>query len=294
MHLPRLAAAALFVLSNCPTAPAAERPTTAPASTQPFRFDPREQRFTSPVDKSPQTYLVQEWGEREPTGEGPLVVLYLHGSGSHQDQGMRSGIYGDVFGRMGRWLSKRRAVYICPEYRGDSWMGPAAERDLMELLRLAGERHRPSAVLLTGGSMGGTSALVFASLHPDLVDGVLAWCPATDAAAMYPRFPDQFRAAYGGTPDEVPAEYRRRSSREGANALATMPVVLVHGSADTVIPVEHSRTLVERLRARQAKVQYVELKGGDHDAPLSADVVKPLEWLIAKARGEPRQVHPLR
>jgi dipeptidyl aminopeptidase/acylaminoacyl peptidase len=225
---------------------------------------------------------VTEWGAYQP-GERPLLVLYLHGSGSHQDQGMKTGIYNDLFGRMGQWMSaQRRAVYICPEYRGNSWMGPAAEADVVEILRLARERYHPARVLLTGGSMGGTSALIFASRHPDLLDGVLALCPATDPAAMYPRFAEQFRIGYGGSPTEKAGVYRDRTSRDHADALTKLPVAIVHGSADTVIPVEHSRVLVERLKARGAPIRYVELQGADHDGPCKADVTALLDWLVAE------------
>jgi predicted peptidase len=109
---------------------------------------------------------------------------------------------------------------------------------------------------------------------------------------MYARFPEQFRAAYGGTPDQAPDEYRRRASRDRAHALAKLPVALLHGSADTVIPVEHARVLVKRLRARQARVHYVEVANGDHDAPLGQDVERPLDWLLSEASSEARRPQP--
>lgn len=265
--------AVIFALTAC--AAGQDQPASSP-----FKFEPREEKFVSPVDRTEQTYLVAEWDARN-VDKPPVLVIYLHGSGSHQDQGMTPQIFADNFGRMGRWMASRSSVYICPEYRGSTWMGPAAERDLIEILRLAREKYKPSTVLLTGGSMGGTSALIFAARHPDLLDGVLAWCPATDPAGMFPHFPDQFRAGYGGSPDEVPEVYRERTSRDQAEALARLPVAIVHGSADTLIPVEHSRTLVERLQALEAPVKYVEIKNGGHDAPFNADVVALLEWLMA-------------
>ena len=43
------------------------------------------------------------------------------------------------------------------------------------------------------------------------------------------------------------------------------PFLLVHGSADTVIPVEQARSFVERLRSvSRSVVSYVELPGAGH------------------------------
>jgi dipeptidyl aminopeptidase/acylaminoacyl peptidase len=162
-------------------------------------------------------------------------------------------------------------------------MGPAAEADVVEILRLAREKYHPGKIILTGGSMGGTSTLIFASRHPDLLDGAIAWCPATDPVAMYPRFPDQFRTGYGGSPTDVPAEYAARTSRDHADALAKLPIAIVHGDADTVIPVEHSRILVQRLKALHANVKYIELPGAGHDGPLQADVAALMDWVVTQS-----------
>jgi dipeptidyl aminopeptidase/acylaminoacyl peptidase len=252
-----------------------------PATTQAaVQIPVHEESFTASVDGTRQTYLLAEWGADRP--EPPLLVLYLHGSGSHQDQGTKPGIYFDVFGRMARWMAARgHTIYICPEYRGSTWMGPKADADVVQILSIARDRYHPAKVLLTGGSMGGTSALIFASLHPDLLNGVLAWCPATDPIAMYPKFPDQFRAGYGGSPNDVPDEYHKRTSRDHVDALAKLPIAIVHGSADQVIPVEHSRVLVDRLKARGATVQYIEVKNAGHDGPFVADVGSLLDWLMS-------------
>jgi pimeloyl-ACP methyl ester carboxylesterase len=248
-----------------------------------FHFDAHEEKFTSPVDQSQQTYLVQSWNHGNDKNVGPLLVIYLHGAGGNQSQGVTVGTYDNLFGKMGEWLSKQNAVYICPEYRGNSWMGPDAEKDVVEILRLAKEKYRPIRVLLTGASMGGTSALIFASRHPGLIDGVIAWCPATEPALMFPKFGDHFRTSYGGSPEQMADVYRERTSRDHAKELAKLPSVIIHGKADAVIPVEHSRVLVERLKDLKANVNYIEVEGG-HDAPLREDPAKALEWLLDQIR----------
>ena len=248
-----------------------------------------EESFLSPADGTRQTYLAVKLGNPASTCD-PLLVVYLHGGLNHQEQGMTAGIYDNYFGRKAEYLKQRSAIYLCPEYRGNSWMGPAAEADLVAILQAAKSRWHPTRTILTGGSMGGTSALIFATRHPEMLDGVWAWCPATDTAELYnfvtinivglKSLADEMAQNYGGTPEQVPSVYRERSSRYHAEALAKLPVVLVHGVADDVISIQHSRFLAQELKRCGARLHYVEIPGGDHGAPCAVDVTACFNFLL--------------
>ncbi|MBI5726096.1 MAG: alpha/beta fold hydrolase [Planctomycetes bacterium] len=260
---------------------------------QPVAADIREEQFVSPADQSIQTYLIAE--SPNASLPVPLLAFYLHGGLNHQEQGMTAGIYNNFFGRAWNELAKRRAVYVCPEYRGNSWMGPAAEADILHIIRSLRKRCCPQKVVLMGGSMGGTSALIFASRHPAKLDAAMALCPATDMAELFRdlavsenpdlrKLADDWSQSYGGTPEQAPAVYRERSSRYNADKLAGLPLVIVHGSADSVISVRHSRLLVEELKKRYARLLYHEIDGGDHDSPVvKADIAPYLDFLLAQA-----------
>ncbi len=238
-----------------------------------------EKTFAASYDGTPQTYLLKDF-RPSPASEAPLLVIYLHGALSHQDQGMKAEIYGDAFSRLARELEARQAVYICPEYRGNSWMGAAAESDLLDILRQAKEQYQPQKTILMGGSMGGTSTLIFATKHAELLDGAFALCPATDVAEMFARFPEHFLSAYGGSPEEVPEEFRLRSSRYHAQNLAQLPLSIVHGTRDESIPIHHARLLVEQLRPQHQRLFYTEIEDGDHDAPIYIEFGEHFEFLL--------------
>lgn len=238
----------------------------------------REIEFASPFDGSAQTFLEKDY-RADTEAEAPLVVIYLHGAASHQDQGMTSGIYHGAFDLWHETLSSRGAIYICPEYRGGSWMGPAAEADLGEIIRLVRERYTVGRLILAGGSMGGTSSLIFASRQPHSIDGVIALCPATDPAAMFGSFSEQFITSYGGSPDECPDIYQERRSRDRIANLAKLPIAIVHGAKDVVIPVEHSRTIVQLLQEADGRILYIEQPEGDHDAPINASFGELLDFV---------------
>lgn len=107
-----------------------------------------------------------------------------------------------------------------------------------------------------------------AARHPELLQGVMALCPATDPTEMFAQFPTHFLESYGGSPEEVPQVYRERTTRFLADQIYVLPTMIVHGTADEVIPVHHSRLLVEKLGAH---CRYIEIEGEDHDSPTSID-----------------------
>jgi len=241
--------------------------------------------FRSSFDGSSQTFLLKDFRPSE-TSECPLAILYLHGALAHEDQGMTCGIYGNAFGKWASEFAARQAIYLCPEYRGGSWMGPAAESDLRQIVVWLRSRYAPRKVILTGGSMGGTSALIFGARHAELLDGIIALCPASDTREMYPAFPEQFQASYGGTPEDVPEEYLERSVRIHPGKLAALPVAMVHGTADPVIPVHHSRQLAERI-GNNPWFRAIEMEGGDHDAPLSHPLPPLLDFVLKSQTNTP-------
>jgi pimeloyl-ACP methyl ester carboxylesterase len=210
----------------------------------------------------------------EPAGGARLWAVVLHGHGSGGDQ---------VFTRkdIQDWSCRLSALgmgILSPNLRGNAWMGPAATADLRALLDYVRQAFGAERFVFCSGSMGGTGNLCFAVQHPEDVAGVVALCPVTDIETYYrwvagksapilQEIAGAIRASYGGTPEEAFAVYAERSVCRRCDQL-TMPVAIVHGDRDGMIPVEQSRRLVECLRTRGAEVWYEELPGGNHDAPL--------------------------
>ncbi|MHB9023994.1 MAG: alpha/beta hydrolase family protein [Armatimonadota bacterium] len=223
-------------------------------------------------------------------GERDAWVVHLHGHGSTGDQ---------IFTRQDireLWLSRYRASgfgVLSPNLRGNAWMCPAAVEDLRRLLAWMRETYGAREFYLLSGSMGGTGNLIYAALHPEDVAAVMALCPATDIGsyAVWLRehpggIADEILAAivaaYGGTPEEQAARYADHSSVRQADRL-TMPLLLSHGDADNLIPIEQSRRLATALGA-VPNLTYVEIPGGGHDAPLHHK--STLAWMKSLGIGE--------
>jgi len=204
------------------------------------------------------------------------LLIALHGHGADRWQFIREAR--DECRGTREAAARHGAILLCPDYRAPtSWMGPKAEADLVQIIAAAKERHRIGRVFVSGGSMGGTGALTFAALHPDLVDGV---CSLNGTANLvdYERFLEAIAASYGGTKEEVPEEYRKRSAEFHAEALS-MPVALTTGGRDDIVPPESVLRLHQTLAARGRPVLLLHRPERGHDTDL-ADTTAALDFLF--------------
>jgi predicted esterase len=172
-------------------------------------------------------------------------------------------------------------IYVSPDYRAKtSWMGPKAEADVVQIISDLKRQYRIQRVFFCGGSMGGTSALTFAALHPNLVDGVAAM-NGTANHVEYANFQDAIAASFGGSKTAIPREYKKRSA-ELNSAKLTMPVGLATGGKDTLVPPQSVQRLAEALKKRGRDVLLLHRKEMGHDTSYD-DAKAILEFVIQKA-----------
>ena len=225
----------------------------------------------------------RDWAVWWPGRCRAACALYLHGHGSGGDQPF---VREDV-ARL--WVPELRRLglgIVSPHLGSTHWMGPRAAVELRRLLAAARREFGIERFYVVSGSMGGSAALVYAALHPEDVAAVAALCPATDVGGYHDwcrskpgDVRDEIRRAiadaYGGTPETIPDVYAAHSAVGHADRL-TMPVLVIHGTRDALIPVRESRRLAAAMRGREG-FTYVEIQGGDHEAPLSHEAIWP--WL---------------
>jgi dipeptidyl aminopeptidase/acylaminoacyl peptidase len=207
-------------------------------------------------------------------GPRDVWVVHLHGATSNGDQIFVRKDIRDL------WLPhdlEHGCGVLGPNLRGDAWMCPEAVRDLHALLVWVRRRYQAKRFVFMSGSMGGTGNLIYAIRHPEDVAAMVALCPVTDIVTFHnetSRTWKTMETAYHGTPEQVPERYQKHVVIKYADRLK-MPLFLSHGDADPVIPVRHSRELYKLLKDR-GNVEYLEIPGGDHDAPLFEK--KMLDW----------------
>jgi pimeloyl-ACP methyl ester carboxylesterase len=203
-------------------------------------------------------------------------VVALHGLGAHREQVLN----------VLPFLHRQRLPVLVPARRGDRDAGPRERarrlgghewRDADAALRHA-VRHGARRVVLYGWSAGGAMALHTAARSPlrDRVAGLVLDSPVLEPAVTLgalarrrgvprPLVPLAVRAARGGfglDPAGPPP------GDPGTSRGTPVPVLLVHGTDDSVAPVEAARALAA---AHPGSVTLRAVPGAEHAATWNAD-----------------------
>ena len=232
----------------------------------------------------------RDWALSLPPTQGHDWVVMIHGHGSHGDQLYTRPDIRDCWLPV---LRQRGLGILTPNLRANAWMSAVAAADLHALLDYVRQTSNADRFFLASGSMGGTSNLIYAVVHPADVAGVVALCPATDLVSYWEwlaarregiraEIAAAIEAAYGGTPAACPSAYAAHSAVGNAARLRGCPVAVVHGARDELIPVSQAQDLARRL-ADSATFRYEEMPEGAHDTPLVA-FERALDWVLAQAR----------
>ncbi|MEI8021499.1 MAG: alpha/beta fold hydrolase [Schlesneria sp.] len=239
---------------------------------------PVDVSFTAKLDGTEQHYVIR-LPKHFDVNQPHSLLIALHGHGSDRWQFINDAR--DECRAARDAAAKYQLIYVSPDYRAKtSWMGPAAEKDMLQILDDLHQRFRIENVILCGGSMGGTSALAFAAIHPEVIDAVVSM-NGTANLIEYAGFTEAIAAAYGGTRLEQPEVYRTRSAELFPERL-TMPIGLTTGGRDVLVPPESTLRLVELLKKRGSPVHSIHRPEGGHDTTYS-DAMAALKFAIEKS-----------
>ncbi len=242
--------------------------------------EPRDIAFRADHDGTEQKYVLLPPPTATADDARRDVLIALHGHGSDRWQFIRQPrdecrAVRDFAARHGLWL-------VSPDYRATtSWMGPAAEADLVQIIAGLKRDHRADRIFLCGGSMGGTACLTFAALHPEMIDGV-ASMNGTANLVDYQNFQEAIQASFGGTRTEVPEEYRKRSAEFAADRL-TMPIGLAVSGKDTSVPPHSVLRLAQALQALGRPVLLIHREDLGHVTTYD-DALAILDHMLTHAR----------
>ena len=199
------------------------------------------------------------------------VVLFLHGAGERGSDGLLQTEVG-IAAAIRRHPERYPAIVVMPQAPRDSfWGGPPGDA-AMAALDLTCKEFNADArrIYLTGLSMGGHGSWMLAYRNADRFAAAIVICGFVGDRPN--------RASTVPPGDGTP--HQRMAAR-----VKRLPIWIVHGEADSLVPVADSRLMHEALRAIDANVRYTEIPGTDHDSwtPTYASE-SIIRWLFEQRR----------
>lgn len=238
------------------------------------------------------------------TRENLPLVLLVHG-GPHNARDTFAFDYWASF------LASRGYAVLQPNFRGSGGYGEIWEEagrrqwgglmqtDVEDGVAALVRNHiaDPTRVCIVGASYGGYAALAGATLTPDSfrcaasVAGVsdlerMLMVEARESGGRFSMRSDWWRASIGDQREDR-ERIRSLSPVNLADRVRT-PILLMHGTDDTVVPMDQSRRMLDALQAADKDVRFVELVGDDHwlsDAATRIRMLRELEAFLAQHLG---------
>jgi dienelactone hydrolase len=203
------------------------------------------------------------------TGPLPLVVM-PHGGPVARD--------GWGYDYLRQYLVSRGYAVLQANYRGSdgygrAWLyaafqdwGGVSYEDLVDGVRWAvAQGHAdPSRIAMVGWSFGGYLALLAATREPDLFHCAVSIAGISDPRLLETEHDDSL---YGAALHRQIGDNPERLARETPLIHASqvrIPVLLVHGEDDTVVPVEQSLAMAAALERSGKDYGLLRIAGGDH------------------------------
>ncbi|MBV6423333.1 MAG: hypothetical protein NAOJABEB_01123 [Steroidobacteraceae bacterium] len=130
----------------------------------------------------------------------------------------------------------------------------------------------PARVCAMGGSYGGYAALMIPIRDPSIIKCAIAVNPVTEPDEIFGDVIKRYGSASGALDfweNYLGSRFRNAASKAAISPLRNaqsikVPVLLLHASEDTTVPIEQSRALKKRMEAAGGTVRLIELPGGDH------------------------------
>ncbi len=206
------------------------------------------------ADGTTSPYVVFVPKDYDGTKEFP-TILFLHGSGE-----TKGGKKMPVEQGIGTAIKKREKdfpfIVVIPQAETKGWGadGPNAKRALA-MLDAVQKEYKTDAKrqYLTGLSMGGYGTWSIAAAHPDRFAAIAPVCG-------------------GGDP-------------KGAEKIKGIPCWCFHGDADTAVPVQRSRDMIDALKKAGAEPKYTEYpKVGHNSWDMAYGTDELYTWLLEQKK----------
>jgi len=203
-------------------------------------------------------------------GKAIATIIYPHGGPMAED--------GSEFDEFAAFFVNRGYAVFQPNFRGSSGRGFAFEMEAVGKYGLAMQDDLEDAVKflvaekitdvnrvgIVGGSYGGYAALMGATKTPDLFKCAVSLAGISDMKKMretsrYFTNAHVAKEQYGNDIEQL-----KKTSPARMVEKIKVPILLIHGSDDAVVPVDQSRMMADELKSQKKNYEYIELENGTH------------------------------
>jgi predicted esterase len=217
------------------------------------------------------------------------LVVYLHGMGSTYLEPFVKHSGDTVADTITK--SDATIVFISPNCRGEAaWGGDAELSDITQNIREIVQQYPIQKIIIIGCSMGGCVALNYAACAPQDIKEKLAGIVSIESSgdlmslfqkSKHPNIKYAMIQAFGGTPEQVPLAYAKRSFIANAKQLPTTTrVAIVSADKDVIVPPEFQSQLVSVLEANHVPVKLI-TTDTPHGLPSAEVLATALNYVLS-------------
>ncbi len=215
------------------------------------------------------------------------TIILPHGGPMSED--------GKDFDMFSSFMANRGYAVFQPNFRGSSGYGHdfmmqavggyglEMQDDLEDAVHylIKAKIADPKKVCIVGASYGGYAALMGATKTPDLFQCAISFAGMSDLVRMSDSFrnftnKNTARKQFG----EDKAQLKETSPARMAERIK-IPILLIHGKDDTVVPVVQSRVMADALKDEKKVYEYIELEDGTHHLDYYPDRKQTFEAMDA-------------
>lgn len=219
------------------------------------------------------------------------TIILPHGGPMSED--------GKEFDMFSTFMANRGYVVFQPNFRGSSGyghdfmmqavggMGLEMQDDLEDAVTyLVKEKITdPKKVCIVGASYGGYAALMGATKTPDLFQCAVSFAGISDLIKLRDKYryftnKNTVRKQIGEDKDQL-----KQTSPVRMAERVKIPILLIHGKDDVVVPVDQSRKMASALKDEGKNYEYIELEDGTHNLdylPHRKQTFEAMDTFLAK------------